>query len=163
MFYLTDNDGGNDKVATPSVTITVKGVPVTGGTVPGSGGALESALHMVYAQAVKDDERRQWVVFPPRVEALGCEKDDPEQVLILARHQEFKGNRTKWHHARAYKTGLAETLAEFAGQGWTVGGIVAVPLEKDDYLAAWNDNDTPHKAMRAVSRQLEAAYGITVK
>ena len=117
---------------------------------------------MLYAQAIKGDERRQWVVFPPKVKALGTDEDAPKIVLILARHQAFAGNRSKWFHSHNYAGSLAETLGTYAGDGWTVGGVVTVPLEKDDYLAAWG-GDTPHKAMRAVSRQLEAAYGITVK
>lgn len=147
-------------MATPTVTITVAGAPVA--STPTGGPVDEKALHMCYAQAVKGDERRQWVVFPPEVTALGRTQDKTDIVLILARHQEFAGNRTKWFRSTNYVGALAETLAQYAGQGWTVGGIVAVPLEQDDYNTAWN-GDTPHKALRAVNRQLESAYNITVK
>lgn len=147
-------------MATPTVTITVAGHAVSGMAVTEE--VSEKHLYMCYAQVVKGDERRQWVVFPPQVEALGADKDVPDEVLILNRHQEFKGNRTKWFHSHNYAGALAETLGNYANQGWTLGGIVAVPLERDDYLAAWN-GDTPHKALRAVSRQLEAVYNITVK
>lgn len=146
-------------MATPTVTITVAGSPVAPVV---SDSVLESHLHMVYAQAVKGDERRQWVVFPPQVAALGCAGDNPGIVLILSRHQTFAGNRSKWFQSKSYVGTLAEQLTTYAAQGWTTGGVVAVPLEKDDYLSAWG-GDTPHKAMRAVSRQTEAAYGITVK
>lgn len=157
----TDNDEGKDNVATPTVTITVSGSPVTVTPLEDKD-TLREGLHMVYAQAVKGDERRQWIVFPPPTEVLGAGSTEPGVLLMLARHQEFKGNRTKWFESKVTKATLGQELARFAGDGWTPGCVVAVPLELDDYLAVWQGT-TPHKAIRAVNRQLEAAYGVTVK
>lgn len=147
----------------PTVTITVNGGAAESTDSPE---VLEQALHMVYVQAVKGDQRKQWVVFPPALKALGVPEDKApaaQQCLMLSRLQEFKGNRSKWFHFKLNpgQTALTQELKDFENSGWTVGGMVVVPLEKDDYLEAWN-GDTPHKAMRAIGRAL-APLGITVK
>lgn len=161
--YLTDNDEGNDNVATPTVTITVAGAPVTATTTPlGDAETLREGLHMLYAQVVKGDERRQWIVFPPANNVLGTKGNAPGILLMLARHQQHAGNRSKWFESKVYANSLAQELTRYESDGWTIGGIVTVPLELDDYLAVW-EGTTPHKAIRAVNRHLEAAYGITVK
>lgn len=147
---------------TPTVTITV---PPTGGVPTRS--QLEQGLHMLYVQAVKGDERKQWVIFPPAVEQLDIPADkisNGDPVLMLSRHQTFKGNRAKWFHHKVYATspGLTEELVAASGDGWIVGGLTVVPLELDDYQAAWS-GDTPHKAMRAIGRHIEKAHGLSVK
>lgn len=159
-------------MTTPTVTISVSGVPITATTtsIPTSGGAADATqtLYMMYVQATKDEQRYQWVVFPPARAELGVNEDlvpeAPETVYMLSRVQRQKGNRSKWFHHRLYPTStpLAETVASHAAQGFEVGPVVAVPLEDDDYQAVWNTGETPHKALRAVDRALNG-MGLSVK
>lgn len=149
----------------PTVTITVGGVPVGAAApaAPAEDAALH--LHMTYVQAVRGDQRYQYVVFPPAIEALGAPKVGEPTLLFLRRKQEFKNNRSKWFHNRFSKrqnTTLPNELKNLEEQGWLIGGVVVVPLEVDDYLEAWR-GETPHKALRAINRALEAAHGLTVK
>lgn len=147
----------------PTVTITVSG---SGSTATVSDDTPASALHMLYVQAVKGDQRKQWVVFPPAIAALGVPENrvpPTTQNLLLSRVQEFKGNRSKWFHNRINtgQTYLTEQMKHFEADGWALGGVVVVPLETDDYVSAWEGN-TPHKAMRAIDRALKP-LGISVK
>ena len=160
-------------MATPTVTITVGGVPVTAtrGGVPAEDVPGEDALYMLYVQAVKGEQRKQWLVFPPALESLGVKsarvKSD-KTLLMLARIQTEPGNRSKWFQHTIITDGegnntLRNTLNNLIqSEGWEVGFALAIPCELDDYLKAWNDQATPHKAMRAVDRALRP-YGQTVK
>lgn len=153
-------------MSTPTVTITVAGSPVTS-TAPSDPATLEASLHMLYVQAVKGEERKQWVIFPPAVEALGIDSahiKTGSPVLQLARHQTFKGNRAKWFHTKVYPNtpGLTEDLTVAAADGWVVSGLTVIPLEKDDYQEVWA-GETPHKALRAVGRYIEKSYGLSIK
>lgn len=150
-------------MATPTVTIKVPGGAPTAPTVA----QPEAGLYMLYVQAVKGNERRQWVIFPPANTALGIPETlvkHGNPVLMLSRTQTFKGNRAKWFHHKVYPNapGLTEELTASSGDGWTVGGLTVVPLELDDYQAVWQ-GDTPHKAMRAIDRTIQKAHGLSVK
>jgi hypothetical protein len=155
-------------VSTPTVTITVGGVPVSAMTkTPFTGdlAELDGALHMLYVQAIKDDRRVQWVVFPPAVSALVLPSGvtaNPNTVLILNRTQEFVGNRSKWFHKYVNSYGaFGMDLTKFGEQGYALSEPVVTPLETDDYQTAWS-GDTPHKALRAVDRTLKP-LGLSVK
>jgi hypothetical protein len=155
-------------VSTPTVTITVGGVPVSAMTktpFTGDVSELDGALHMLYVQAVKDDRRVQWVVFPPAVAALSLPSGvtaNPNTVLVLNRTQEFVGNRSKWFHkyVNSYAS-LAQDLTKFGEQGYALTEPVVTALETDDYQTVWS-GDTPHKALRAVDRTLKP-LGLSVK
>lgn len=85
-------------------------------------------------------------------------------MLLLKRRQEFKGNRSKWFHYEIHETPRQALQADFASlvsAGYELSAVVVVPLEQDDYLAAWNGK-TPHKAMRAIGYALRP-LGIDVK
>ena len=155
-------------MSTPTVTITVGGVPVSAMTrtpFEGDVAELDGALHMMYVQAVKGDRRVQWVVFPPAVSALSLPSGvtaNPNTVLVLNRTQEFAGNRSKWFHKHvASYASLAMDLTKFGEQEYALFEPVVVPLETDDYQTAWS-GDTPHKALRAVDRSLKP-FGLSVK
>lgn len=124
---------------------------------------MEAGLHMLYVQAVKDETRVQFVVFPPAREALGAASHKGDPLLLLKRTQERVGNRSKWFHSQIHdKAQVLQTeLAGLEASGYLLGAPVAVPLEKDDYVSAWNGN-TPHKALRAVDRALRP-LGFSVK
>lgn len=150
-------------MSAPTVTITLK--PKSALSVV-EREELASGLHMLYVQAVKGEVRHQWVVFPPPCSALDVKSPGSEgQMLLLERVQQHEGNRSKWFHRRfpvAKATErLQSELTTLSQDGYTVGGVVAVPLEEDDYKEAWN-GVTPHKALRAVDRALRP-YKITVK
>lgn len=126
---------------------------------------LDGALHMLYVQAVKDDRRVQWVVFPPAIAALSLPNGvtaNPNTVLVLNRTQEFAGNRSKWFHKHVSSyPALAQDLTKHGEQGYAVSEPLVTPLETDDYQTAWS-GDTPHKALRAVDRTLKP-FGLSVK
>jgi hypothetical protein len=124
---------------------------------------MEAGLHMLYVQAVKGDERRQFVLFPHARKELGVTPEGSDPLLLLKRTQDFPGNRSKWFHHKLYDKGQAlhTELASLETQGFTLGAALAVPLETDDYQKAWS-GDTPHKALRAVDRALRP-LGITLK
>lgn len=150
-------------MSTPTVTITVTSAEPTGMDEDD----LIAGLHMLYVQATKDDERHQFVLFPQARTVIGVPEDkivpgDP--MLLLKRHQAFKGNRSKWFHYRIHEApaqALQSDLSSLEAQGWELSAAIAVPLEQDDYVAAWQ-GDTPHKAMRAIGRMLRP-LGIDVK
>lgn len=153
----------------PTVAVSVGGSVVTPGAVSSglSDEVPADALHMLYVQAVKEDVRYQWVVFPPASAALGVAENRvtaQAPLAMLARVQRTVGNRSKWFRHNIYDldSHFLSTLRKHANDGFTLGGVVAVPLEQDDYLEVWNENKTPTKAMRAVDRQLRP-LGITVK
>lgn len=155
-------------MTSPTVTITVGGVPVSAMTktpFEGDVAELDGALHMMYVQATQGDRRVQWVVFPPAVSALSLPNGitaNPNTVLVLNRTQEFEGNRSKWFHkyVNSYAA-FAQDLTKFGEQGYALIEPVVTPLETDDYQSVWSGN-TPHKALRAVGRTL-APLGISVK
>ncbi len=157
-------------MTTPTVTISVGGVPITATTtsLPTAGDETGSPLYMMYVQAVKDDTRYQWVVIPPARAEFGVTPDkmpdDKSTLYLLSRVQRHAGNRSKWFHHRIYSnsTPLPETVKAHAEKGYTVSAVVAVPLESDDYQTLWNTGETPHKALRAVDRVL-TSMGLTVK
>lgn len=154
----------------PKVEITLGGKPLTATMtpVPTPGSGDPASLFMLYTQAVQNDKRLQWVVFPPASTAFGVDQSKilHPNPLLLRRVQDFPGNRSKWFHHRLVTysdstTTLTSELTGVANDGWTLGPVVAVPLEQDDYLAVWN-GETPHKALRAVDRALRA-YDLSVK
>lgn len=160
---------------TPTVTITVGGVPITASTtsLPGQHKSAEGSaehLYMAYVQAVKDDVRYQWVIFPPARADLGVEKDkiptdgEGEAFHMISRVQRHEGNRSKWFHHKVYEATapFSDTLRKHAEKGFVVSDPVVVSLEVDDYKAVWNSEDTPHKALRAVDRALKP-LGLSVK
>lgn len=164
-------------MTTPTVTVTVGGVPITATTtsIPtadASKETLEKGLHMVYAQATKGDVREQFVVLPPAVEALGVNKDrlynaeaGKSRFFYLHRVQNFKGNRSKWFSGFFYPehgSTLTSRLTTLAEADWEIGGVVVAPLELDDYLKFYNEGETSHKALRAVDRAL-TAIGLSIK
>ena len=162
-------------MTTPTVTVTVGGVPITATTtsLPTTGTdkeTLEKGLHMLYAQATKGEERRQYVLLPPAVEALGVQKGRlyngaGDRFFYLYRTQSFKGNRSKWFSGFMYSEHgqtLASTLTTLSESGWEIGGVVVAPLELDDYLKFYNEGETSHKALRAVDRAL-TAIGLSIK
>ena len=140
----------------PSVKITIIGEDDT------SAETYESSLYMTYVQAVKGDRRKQYVVFPPGNKKLGV-KNPTDEMIVLSREQTFAGNRSKWFHTKTKVEArfVPAHLENLAADGFTVGGVVVVPLEVDDYLSVW-EGETPHKALRAVGRALEP-LGITIK
>lgn len=150
-------------MSTPTVTITVTSAE----PVEADADELLSGLYMLYVQGVKGDERVQFVLFPPARKVLGVPEDkvtagDP--MLLLKRKQEFAGNRSKWFHYKVHdapKQALQSDLAHLESSGFALSTPIAVPLEQDDYLTAWN-GDTPHKAMRAIGRALRP-LGISLK
>lgn len=150
-------------MSAPTVTITLKPQASLSAV---EREALVEGLHMLYVQAEKGEVRHQWVVFPPPCAGLDVKVEGAAgMMLVLERVQQHTGNRSKWFHRR-FPVGqttarLSDELAKLAGDGFKVGGVVAVPLEEDDYKEAWS-GDTPHKAMRAVDRALRP-YKITVK
>lgn len=156
----------------PTVAVSVGGSVVTPGvatpvTPVASGEVPESALHMLYVQAVQGDIRYQWVVFPPAVAALGVAENrvsNGSPLAMLHRVQRTVGNRSKWFRHSIYDVDnhFVNSLKKHAEDGFVLGGVVAVPLELDDYLTLWNEGKTPTKALRAVDRQLRP-LGITVK
>lgn len=155
-------------MSTPTVTITVGGVPVSAmSKTPFTGDVaeLDGALHMMYMQATKGDRRVQWVVFPPAVAALTLPSGvtaNPNTVLVLNRTQEFEGNRSKWFHKHVSSyAALAQDLTKHSEQDYALIEPVVVPLETDDYQTVWS-GDTPHKALRAVDRTLKP-FGLSVK
>jgi hypothetical protein len=153
-------------VSTPTVTITIAGHPATSMALPDADTLAES-LHMLYVQAVKGEQRQQWVIFPPALTELGIPADQvkaEKPVLQLHRLQTFKGNRAKWFHTKVYPAtpGLPQELAAAVNDGWVVSGVTVIPLESDDYKAAWS-GDTPHKALRAVDRAIFKAHNLSVK
>lgn len=151
-------------MATPTVTITVGGVPVGASSAIAAADA-EDALYMTYVQAAKDGKRYQFVLFPNAISALGAPTLSVPTMLFLRRKQERPGNRSKWFHHRmqvAHKTQLLSELDKLAERGYELGGLVVVPLEKDDYQSVWN-GQTPHKALRAVDRALDATHSLSVK
>lgn len=129
--------------------------------------AMEQGLHMLYVQAQKGQERHQWVVFPPAQAALGIvgAEASNSECIMLERFQASKGNKAKWYHKRL-PTGQTESLLdvirERAREGFTPGYVLAVPLQLDDYQQLWNDQTTPHKALRHVDYALRP-YKITLK
>lgn len=153
-------------MSTPTVKITV----TTAAVVEPSDADLDdliAGLHMLYVQATKDDKRYQFVLFPQARKVLGVPEDkiyagDP--MLLLRRKQEFPKNRSKWFHHRVHDAptqALQSDLAGLESRGYTLSAALAVPLEQDDYIAAWS-GETPHKAMRAIGRALKP-LGIDVK
>lgn len=143
----------------PTVTITVTGTTPE----PATAEDAEAGLHMLYVQALKGEERQQWVIFPPPVSTLDVDGQAGNPVLSLHRVQEFKGNRSKWFHTKHMHHGdVSRVLTQRAEEGYIVSEPVVVPLEVDDYKEAWAGN-TPHKALRAVGRQVELVLGVTVK
>lgn len=142
----------------PTVTITVSGTTPD----PATAEDATRGLHMLYVQAIKGDERQQWVVIPPAVSTLDVEKQNGNPVLVLSRVQEFKGNRSKWFHHKHHNHGeVARTLTQRAEDGYIVSEPVVIPLEVDDYQKAWK-GETPHKALRAVDRTITAILGTTL-
>lgn len=154
-------------MATPTVTITVGGIPISemGANSTTAADGAESHLHMMYVQSVCGDERHQWVVFPPAMGGLGLADGTPlhpNQMLYLHRKQAFQGNRTKWFSHRANTAqDFLTSLEVVARQGYDFIEPVVVPLEVDDYRDVWS-GDTPHKALRAVDRSLKP-FGLSVK
>lgn len=150
----------------PTVTITVTG------SAPSTEDAetLASGLHVLYVQATKFStsrgsmKRRQFILFPHANPTLGVEPTAGNPLLLLKRTQDFEGNRSKWFHHKVYEApsqALQSELADLAKRGYELAAPLAVPLEQDDYVAAWN-GETPHKAMRAVDRAL-ASIGLSIK
>lgn len=150
----------------PTVTITVGGVPVSGVvSTPVDPNEVREGLHMMYLQAVKGEKRRQFVLFPPAMAGFPFAdkvQTNPRRSLLLSRVQEFPGNRSKWFqsHVNSGPAFLLD-LNNYASRGYVFSDPVVIPLEEDDYLAAWSGN-TPHKAMRAIGRALQP-YNITIK
>jgi hypothetical protein len=103
------------------------------------------------------------VIFPPPVTTLEVQAVPGHPVLVLQRLQEFKGNRSKWfHHKFTVHADVSAQIKQKEDEGWFLLGPVVVPLEVDDYQAAWSGK-TPHKAIRAVERATLAVLGTTVK
>lgn len=143
----------------PNVTITITGTTPE----PATAEDATKGLHMLYMQAIKGEERQQWVLFPPPVSTLGVDGQAGNPVLVLHRVQEFKGNRSKWFHNKYLNHGeLGHVLTARENEGYILSEPVVVPLEVDDYQAAWTGS-TPHKALRAVGRQVELVLGTTIK
>lgn len=143
----------------PTVTITVTGQTPE----PADAEDAERGLHMLYMQAVKGDQRHQWVLFPPPVSTLDVQGSGGNPVLVLSRFQECKGNRSKWfHHKYPVHSEMAAELTKREVEGYILCEPVVVPLEVDDYQMAWKSK-TPHKALRAVDRAIQAALGVTLK
>lgn len=141
----------------PTVTITVTGAGAMSGA-PLSKEERIEALHMYYVQAVKGDQRKQWILFPPAYADLGAEGGDPTgQALLLNRTQEFPGNRSKWFRQtiapKDPNNGLSTALTQHEADGWVISGHTVVPLEHDDYVNVWT-GETPHKAIRAIDRAI---------
>lgn len=128
----------------------------------------EQNLYMMYVQATVPgaETRFQWVVFPPAITELGVDAQEVAKsggrVKVLARTQDFPGNRSKWFHEVRENNFLVQTLATALGQGQTVLGPVLVPLELDDYLSVWQ-GDTSHKALRAIDRTISKTLNTTIK
>lgn len=152
-------------MATPTVTITVGGVPVSSmdKTVAALDDTTEIAkgLHMIYVQATNGDKREQWVLIPPSLGYFGLDHQ-PHLYRILHRDQDFPGNRFKWFHELKNICQFNKVLVlRTENSNWTLSDVFLVPLEQDDYKSA-HAGVTPHKALRAVSRALEP-HGISVK
>lgn len=142
----------------PTVTITVTGTTVE----PASAEDATAGLHMLYVQGVKGEQRYQWVIFPPPVTTLDVQDVPGHPVLLLQRLQEFSGNRSKWFHHKYVSHGdVATVMGTRDSEGWVLSDPIVVPLEVDDYQAAWK-GDTPHKALRAVDRAIKP-FGLSVK
>jgi hypothetical protein len=148
----------------PHVTITVTGASATSGSVDKD--TLIKSLYMTYMQSVDGDRRHQWIVFPPAVEALGVDAQKVSgsagRIKVLHRTQEFEGNRSKWFHQDRDSAFLLEAIETCRKGGQKVSGPVLVQLELDDYLSVW-EGSTPHKAIRAVDREIIAVLKTTIK
>lgn len=149
-------------MSTPTVKITVGGKVYDGSVAAEETDpeVLKSSLFMMYVQGVKGDQRHQFVVFPPALAALDVESAGG-RVLLLARKQEFAGNRSKWFHFKMERAQAVSEIESVQNSGFVLTAALAVPLEVDDYRKAWS-GDTPHKALRAVDRAL-TAQGLSLK
>lgn len=147
----------------PRVTIKVKdgtvGFTESNGTTEPNGGGL----FMVYLQAVNGDRRMQWVLFPPAMGKHIPNSPGSTKFLLLSREQAFAGNRSKWVHSHRNSAEFMSRDVKYARtMGFSEGSPVLVPLELDDYVAAWTGT-TPHKALRAVDREISSVLRTRLK
>lgn len=149
-----------------TATTTTSTAPTVTPVTPAPAENAEKNLFGMYVQAVKGNVRYQWVIFPPAIEALGVKelRGMAPKFAYIQRTQQHEGNRSKWYHMRQWdsSTPFEQTLQSHIEKGYTVSEPVVVPLELDDYLAVWNNRETPHKYLRAVDRVLQP-LGLKIK
>ncbi len=147
-------------MATPKVTINVK-QKLTSEQIE----QMAQGLYFVYVQATKGEQRAQWCIFPPAKTELGV-NEPYDGMVIMERLQISKGNKAKWFHSRRpigeIKQVILDLIENKVVEGFTPGYVTVVSLDHGEYQKVWNDQETPHKALRHLDYQLRSKR-ITVK
>lgn len=150
----------------PRLTIKVNGIPVTGDSDSDAplSDDLKDHLYMFYFQSTLDEQRTQWIVFPPPVESLLPDYTGSRaRQLALTRTQLFAGNRTRWSPIYLYSAdNLDSILSGHSSSGHVIGNPVLAPLDVEDLKEAYSLT-TPTKAIRAIDRLLITVHNSSVK
>ena len=125
-----------------------------------SDGIFRSAI---FLEAIKDEARVQWFVFPSRRLSFHGQYHGTHQQRFIKRFIPRKGKRVKWEtHGRNQEaeltTMVTNQIDQYVSVGWEFRAPIVVNLEDDDIAKVWasvnNGVSTPYRALRHVDKEM---------